>query len=380
MSTSDKELRCRNCGAPLEVSPETIAIVCSYCSYLNWIREDIKDEVLVVKPLRDKDILEKVRGFVSRQGLGDVFSPSNLSKSVTILAPFYFVDVSAEADYNGIVAVDIRRCVGSRNQKKCWTETHKVRVSGVYGPTKDVIPISGRRGADVLSIKALAYRYKKNKVDATSLAALELDKGIWKNILSIEIDRKTALDIAIDSHLDIVRKTIETTMRREAERRASARGTVVSSRIIWKRITPRNVKAVTSPPILLPMCILTYKYGDEVYRAVVCGWDGDVMVLERPMKKMDRILWGTAAALSSGVSGGLAASMLVAGSDVGIGVGILLILIGGYLSWYCVRKAIAPVKSSLIGSSIRELKKYSESPGLDEKVRKLIDSIRIAPM
>ncbi|MEM0490463.1 MAG: hypothetical protein QXH73_04515 [Ignisphaera sp.] len=380
MSTSEVEFRCRNCGGPLEVSPETIAIVCSYCGFLNWIREDLKEEVLVVKPLKDKDVLNRLRSFASRERLGEIFSPSNLSRTTVVLVPFYFVDVSAEAEYSGTVAVDIRKCRSVGNQTRCWVETHKVHVRGVYGPAKDVVPVPGRRGSNVLSIKALAYRYMMNRVDAVPLANAELDKSIWRSILSIEVDRKIGLDIAIDSHLDVLRKTVEDVMKKEAERKVSG-GSIIRSRIIWKKITPRNVKAVSSPAILLPMYILMYRYGGEVYRAVVCGWNGDVIVLERPMKKIDRIIWSIGASLSSGLCGGLAIPMIVAGDEIGLGIGLILIIAGGYASWYCMKKVVSPVKSSLIGVNLKELKKYSESSSANEvhKIMKFVDSMLSTP-
>lgn len=354
MSSGSDEYRCKYCNAPLDVSLETIAIVCSYCGSFNWVKEEYKDVVLVVKPMRDKDVLENIRVFASKKGLGEIFRPSNISKNIVVLIPFYFVDVSAEAKYSGKVNVYVEKCVSSRNQRKCWTEVVGVHVNGVYGPVKDVIPVLGRRGVGGISAKALAYRYVVDKVEAVPLSSSELDKNTLKNILSIEVEKKTALDIAIDAHLDRLRKTVENIIKNEAERKVS--GNVVNSRIVWKKITPVNVNAVSSQPTLLPMYVINYKNMGEIYRVIACGWNGNVIVLEKPMKKIDRILWGTTASLTSGFTGGLAAIISVL-ADV-VFAGAAIILIGGIASWYCLKKALAPVKSRLMGVNLKDISRY----------------------
>ncbi|MEM1526637.1 MAG: zinc ribbon domain-containing protein [Ignisphaera sp.] len=347
-----QSFRCSNCGAPLDVSPETIATVCSYCGYLNWVREDLKEEILVVKPLSEREALKNVGNFSSKKKLGAALKEINLSKLTLILVPFYFVDVSAEADYSAKVFVNVRKCRKERDQEKCWTETRSVFVKGVYGPYAGVVPVVGRRGSEVLSVKALARRYIASKVDASPIGVVQLDKSEWRSVLSIEVDKKTAMDIALDDHLDRLRDIVVEVIRREAENRVRMRGeSVVGSTIAWKRITPINVKASASKPILLPMYIAVYKYRDGVYRVVLCGWDGEVVVLEKPMGVVERVAWGSLAAVTSGVLGGLSGAMLTANPLAGLG----LLVVGGATSWYCIRKALSPVKTTVAGPSFKDM-------------------------
>lgn len=347
-----QNFRCSNCGAPLDVSPETIAAVCSYCGYLNWVREDLREEILVVKPLSEREVIKKVEDFGSRRRLGGALKEVNLSKLMLVLVPFYFVDVSAEADYSAKVVVHVRKCRRERNQERCWTETRSVFVKGVYGPYVGVVPVVGRRGSEVLSVKALAKRYPVNRVEAVPMGNIQLDKSVWRNILSIEVDKKTAMDIALDDHLDKLREIVVEVIKREAEGRIRMRGeAVVGSTILWKRITPVNVKASVSKPILLPMYMASYRYGDDVYRVVLCGWDGEVIVFEKPMGRMERIAWGSLASVASGVVGGVSGAMLKVNPIVSLG----LLIIGGFISWFCIRKALSPIKSTVIGPNFRDI-------------------------
>lgn len=50
--------KCERCGAPLEVSPETIIAVCPYCGYPNHISGNIKTEnIYIVPPSLDKNTI-----------------------------------------------------------------------------------------------------------------------------------------------------------------------------------------------------------------------------------------------------------------------------------------------------------------------------------
>lgn len=354
---SGEILRCSNCNAPLDVTPETIAIVCSYCGHLNWVKADQKDDILIVKPMDNKQIVSNITDFGVKRKLGNVFNQTNLSRLTIVIVPFYFVNISAEADYSGRVDVSVRRCRRERDQERCWIETHNVFVNGVFGPYNNTIPILGRRGSNVLSVRALAHRYLSNKVNAISLESSSLDKNIWGNILSIEIDKRMAMDIAMDIHLDGLRKIVENVIKREAENKVRSRGEiVVGSKIVWKRITPRNIAISSSKPTLLPMYIAVYRHGSELYRIILCGWDGEVIALERPMKTVDRIFWGSLAAIGSGIIGGIAGIAIAMNSLIGV----IPIIIGFIASWYCMKKAIAPVKTIIIGSSFASLARSEE--------------------
>jgi len=127
--------RCRNCGAPLDVSPETIVAICSYCGYANWIREDLKEDILIVESLKDNEILGKARDRIETdKDLRSIAKYISVLRPYLVCIPFYFVDVKAEADYSGTVNVRVRKCTGSGKKRRCWITTYTVHVDGHYGP------------------------------------------------------------------------------------------------------------------------------------------------------------------------------------------------------------------------------------------------------
>jgi hypothetical protein len=346
---SGEGFRCVNCGAPLEVSPDTIAVICSYCGYLNWVRADLKEEVLVIRPLDERELLKRLQGFASGKGLAGVFKEENIVNKAFIAIPYYFVDAVAEADYSGRVAVYVRKCRREKDREVCWTESRRISVKGIYGPYENRIPVVARRSTETVSIKALASKYMESKAEALPIERAGLGKDFWKGALSIEVDKEAAMDIALNIHLNKLREIVTNEIKREAERIAKRWGeTVVGSTILWKRITPKNVKVVASKPILLPMYIASYRYGNGFYRAILCGWDGDAIVLEKPMRASERALWIALATLSAGLLGGVGIATLSAY------IGFLLIILGFAASWYCMRKALAPVKAKIFGTSAIE--------------------------
>lgn len=61
--------RCERCGAPLEVSPETIIAVCPYCGYPNHISGNIKTENIYIVPSLDKERDSPILLEEGREGL-----------------------------------------------------------------------------------------------------------------------------------------------------------------------------------------------------------------------------------------------------------------------------------------------------------------------
>jgi hypothetical protein len=346
-------VRCSNCGAPLDITPETIATVCSYCGYLNWVRQDLKEDVLIVKPLDDKQLQEKIRNFAVSRRLGEVFKDINIVELTLTLVPFYFIDISAEADYSGRVLVYITKCRRTKQGERCWTETRMVHVDGVYGPYRNVIPMIARRGCDVFSAKSIAYKYLEDNPRAIPIASAELSKNVWRNILSIDLDKKSVIDIALDMHLDKLREIVVKVIKREAEGKVMMRGNgmVTGSTIIWKKITPINIKMSSSKPVLLPVYTAVYRYGGGLHRLIVCGWDGDIIAFERPMKTGERISWGLLGAIASGVLGGLAGFLYTINMFASAG----LFILGSIASFYCMRRALSPIKSSIVEPRYRKV-------------------------
>gem|GEM_PF-523498 len=355
--------KCRGCGAPLDVSPETIVAVCSYCGYPNWIREDLREDIFVVKGLDDRRIIEKAWERVRRdRDLRRIANMISFGKPYLIYLPYYFIHVEAEADYSGRVLVRVHRCSGSGKNRRCWTESHIVHVSGKYGPYKATYPILGRKGVKAFSAQALGLYYLRNPGKPEVLKEDTLGKSRFRRILIVEIDRGTAMDIALDEHLDTLREKVVERMKEEARARVMFRGTIVGTTILSKKITPKNIRIRASKIILIPMYIIPYNYRRGVYRLFLSGWDGETIVAEEPMNTLQRLLWGVAGTTLSGLLGGGGSLLLFTsfGEDPTLmGIGGLAIAIGGFISWYSIKMAIRPVRVEVVGERFRFIKEFT---------------------
>jgi len=362
--SSETIFRCRNCGAPLDVSPETIVAICNYCGYANWIKEDLKENILIVESLKDHEILGKVRNRIETdKDLRSIAKYISIGRPYIVYIPFYFVDVKAEADYSGVVNVRVRKCTGSGKERKCWTTTYIVHVDGSYGPFSASYPIICRRGVKAFSANALGAYYLRNPVKPKYISEINFEAKTARRILAVEIDRKTAMDIALDDHLDTLRDRVTKEIKREAESKVRWRGTVVGPTIIRKKITPKNIRIRSSSIIMLPLYIVPYSYRRGVYRLFLSGWDGETIVAEEPMKLSNRILWGSGGALIAGLLGGTAITLFKTMELAGIIIGGIALAIGGYSSWYSFKMATRPVRVEIVGEKFKAIKELGEKVG-----------------
>ncbi len=358
------EFRCRNCGSPLDVSPETIVAICSYCGYPNWIREDLKSEVLVVPALDESRILEKARERVSTdRDLKKIKDKITIGKPYLLYIPYYFADARSEADYWGRVRVRIRKCTGSGKDRRCETYTRIVTVSGHYGPFSQVLHIVARRGVGAFSIHALGLYYLEKRPETRKLEEVDLLKSKIRRILGVEIDRKTAADMALDEHLDSLRDRVTEEMISEAKRRAGIySGSVVGATILAKRITPKNIDIKMSQITLLPLYIIPYKYQSGTYRFFMSGWDGVSIIAEEPMNMLSRLSWGLTSAVLPGILGGAAAYLLSLGKDA-VYMGAFLGLLGMAASYYAFKMATRPVRVEVVEKRFQTVRGFLERTG-----------------
>ena len=357
--TGSYEFKCSNCGAPLEVSPETIVAICSFCGYPNWIREDLKGEIRIVKALDENSIMSHARRRVETdRDLRKIAGSISLGKPLLVYIPYYFADATAEADYWGRVRVTMRKCSGSGKNRRCYTSTHIVTVSGHYGPFRKEYSLIGRRAVKAFSAKALGEYYLAKKPNPIRLEEAKLKRSTTRRILNVEIDEKTALDIALDTHLDNLRDRVTEEIKERARREARLRysGSIIGTTIISKRIKPQNIDVKITPITLLPLYIIPYKYGNGVYRLFLSGWDGETIVAEEPMTLTQRIMYGTAGTLIAGGAGGLAGALIASGDSNMIAAGALLLLFGAAASYYTIRMATRPVRVEVVNERFKSLK------------------------
>ncbi len=359
-----EQFRCANCGAPLDVSPETIVAVCSYCGYPNWLREELKEELFIVNALPESKILAKARERAEHdRDLKKIVNNIEFGKPLQVYVPFYFADATAKADYAGRVQVFIEKCRKEGKETRCWTEYVIVNVSGIYGPLREVHSIVGRRGVRAFSIRVLGKHYIDTKPQPQPLSQVRLERKKTRRILSVEINKDEALRIALDNHLDLLRDKVTEKIKKDAETKArfmAGSGTITGSRILWKRIRPFDVDVKISPIILLPLYIVPYRYSGTTYRFFMSGWDGETIVAEEPMNMMTRIIWGAAASIIAGVTGGIAGITAMLGESGLIIIGGIIGVLGAGASYYAIRMATRPVRVEVVGERFKTLKEFGK--------------------
>ena len=338
--------RCRVCSAPLPITADTIAIGCPYCGALNIIKHDLIRSLYLVEPVSEEAVLSKLEERAKRGSSPGVFTRSNLAWLDKVLVPLYIVDVDASLNYDAVVKVYIRKCRRREKREECWTETKTVRVSGVYKPGPRSYPVIARRGVRVYSAKALAYAYLTRRPIAKPLSGSDRESRVWRNLLAVELDGKTAITLAIDEYLDDARDKAKSWIKREAEMKASAwGGSVVGSSIAWLRLTPVDVKSSVTDPIAVPLYYAVYRSNEGFYRVYLSGWDGEVILMEKPAGRLERGLWLVGGIIASGVIGAVASTLPVYWGSNGLIYSLLAIAIGAYTSYYTTRRAITPLKT-----------------------------------
>ena len=334
------DYKCSRCGANLDVSPDTIVVICRYCSQINWIRGDLRGEVYIVKARPENDALNRFRKLIRWARIRD---------NKLIYIPYYIVDVRCDVDYEGeldvSVRVEKRRSRDGESVVEYETRTVRVYVSGGIPNLGGSIPVVARKSVGGSLVRHLGREIVKSRVETVPFQEDILDRKISKAILGSEVSTSEAMDIAIDRHLDWVREYVRDRMREEAMDKASIHGTPISANVVWERITPLDVEADASPVTYIPVYLFTYGANGE-YKAYLNGWDLKPLLLEKPPSLLYRMGW-----IVSGIFGNVTLASIfnvILGNVDSIGViavsGIVLFALGGYISYYCIKKALRPVK------------------------------------
>jgi len=346
---SEGVFRCKYCGAPLEVSPETIVAICNYCGRENWIKGS--GRVLIVRPASENEALEKARRLVGESFRNTVKTP------LQVFIPYYVATAIADADYEAKTMVTVERCVskrkGNTTVRECYTRVIPVYVKGYLAGFGNRYSVPARKGVGGKTVEALGKYLLRSEIQLVELASFkfEREKASYRNILAVELDKSDVNELILDQHLDELRKRVIEEIRREARVKASIHGSPVSVSIVWKRITPLNIRIEVSDPILTPAYYVRYGEQGE-YKILLSGFDLRELVIEKPVSRIERALWGIAATMSSGLAGGIAARLLMSqtvhqGSFIALSLAIAIMAGGGYGAYYSIRKMFRPVGVSI---------------------------------
>lgn len=301
-------MKCSYCGAPLEVTPESVVVVCKYCGTPNFIAVN-PSEILAVPTLSSSEILRKAVERTRRDfNLGRRLSEINFASADLVYLPFYFIDVRLRAYYDATVVVTYTRTVYVRGQPQVRTETKVVRVSGSVKYT-DVVAVISRRAAWGLSVDKLVDHFFKTAPEPKPLSEVVASPSVSTSFLAGELTPERAKAKAVRA---VVPRLLAKVDSDASEKARAAVGVLTAATYVQDKAVDYVVERLEASPLTyLPMWVVPYLYKGSYYNYYVAGWDGAVVLAEEPSFPENKALVMTAIALIGGGLGGLLSTALM---------------------------------------------------------------------
>ncbi len=363
MSSGVLMFRCARCGAPLDVSPETIVAVCNSCGYVNWFVDTsrMSIEILPVERASLVGVFEKI---VSSDKDLSRLDSAKLREASIYYVPSYFAEVHAETRYSGEaeVTLSMEECEyyeeyneetgETEEREECETirDTVEVSVSGYFSSDYS-IDIIARRNVYSPAVSELMEHYRASGSQPKG-STIPLEKVDWSRVrgivLSGEISPSEAEVIARDLGCERLFREVEGRMKSEAEDKAlSIKGSEWSvESIVWreKKIPCKISNRALSPLTLIPYIRIVYEYEGSNYNIYAAGWDGHPLLVEKPVTRMERAKSYLVATGLAGVLGGLGGGLVATVGDL-TWAGLFLLLGGVGGNYYYVRRMLAEKKT-----------------------------------
>lgn len=289
--------RCERCGAPLDVSPETIVAICPYCGYPNHISGTLDPRDVWIVPSKTRsEILgafqERLRRDIDMRTIArdiDVFDVEGY------YAPYWVGVVPAKGYVEYYKWVTEKRGKQTVRRKKHYRESFDRKVT---------VPLSARRQVAEFGVKEAVKHFLSSKPEARRLA--ELGQEEWEKmkitVLNTELDKNEAEKIVREDACDHVRNSYL----------SKADG------IEFFNCNPGKPESLRL--ILLPLWTVYYKYKNAVYRVVYTGWDAKDVAATEPVTLLRRALY-----LAGAVAGSFIASAGFLSHSVNTIIGALVI-------------------------------------------------------
>ncbi|WP_297535587.1 hypothetical protein [Thermococcus sp.] len=308
--------RCERCGAPLEVSPETIVAVCPYCGYPNHISGNMTVENITLVPSLNKNAVAQAFW----RSVEHDFDLKRIKDSIEIVdvegyyTPYWVGNVHVEGDVDYTVREE--ECeTYTDSQGNTQTRCHTVERH-YHDYVDEVLRLIGsaRRQIQSFGVDDLVRHYSKTRPDEKPL--VELGEGEWERlkleILNTEIDENQAKLMMREDAIDVIRNRYSS----KADR---------IDRFDVRADEPENVRLV-----LLPMWTVYYKFENSIYHSVFAGWDGRRVASTEPMSTLRRAeyMGGVALGILIGAIGGAYGAAVSAYALSGIAIGLGSILSG----------------------------------------------------
>jgi hypothetical protein len=276
--TQETVVKCKRCGAPIEYTPDSIFVVCSYCGYTNWFVDESKVQIFVVpsKP-RDK-ILEAFWNRMKEDSdMGRIVQELEVVDTYGVYVPTFLSKVEVFSTWSGVEV----RTVSSGKR----TRIERIQKEGKFSD-RLLLSIPARRTAEEFGLDELI-----SKVSSLPPNYIKLEESNWSDIklqvLNTEISQSEAIDEIKDKAEDITRQKIRSS-NNLSEFNFYSCSTTITEVIL----------------LLVPLWVITYKYKNGIYNTAISGYDLVFLKTTEPVFFRQRILnlVGSLVAVLIGVS------------------------------------------------------------------------------
>jgi hypothetical protein len=301
-------VKCPNCGAALETSPDALVYVCAHCGWAGYDKGKIAFEG--VGPSREADVVKAVVAFLSRRVKGEVV----IREVVTMMLPFWAVGLRARTSYNGY-RTEVR---GSGKHREV-----------IYFPVRDVldetvlVPVYARAFESFFGLEEIKSRVVENFSLADSLDPVALVKLV--RILNVEISEEEAVDSA--------KSRVSEDHRGRVEALANE---------VFDCYT--DFEVLSKKLVFYPVTLIKYEHKGKVYRvcsdaSTSCEPGDRVLKAELPMAALTRLYYALtsdlavmALALASSPVNYVLASEWSKDNNLTILV-IVIVALSGFIGW-----------------------------------------------
>ncbi len=348
LSSGVMEYRCTRCSAPLEVTPETIIAVCSFCGTPNVVAgevppEELKD-IVIIPSLDENTIMQKaVERTRKDPDLSGLVNKIDFQRPMGVYVPFYFVNVKIRVDYRVKARVRYRVTEIVHGQRVAAAKSKVVEFEDSIVIDRRV-PVLARRNVSGYSIRALVQHYLEKPAPGKPLWEFEWKRSEAVKVLSAEFLRYKALGIVLDMVFEEAReKTLEDAKAKAREKAGVS--DIAGIDLIEGSFTYRIIDKSVSGLTLIPYWMVPYTYNNGVYRYFMSGWDGEVIVAEEPVTAKHRLMYLLASIGGPGILGSAGLILgLYSDSQSIRGFGGALFLAGLGIAWFSAKGIMGSVR------------------------------------
>lgn len=311
----ESEYVCSYCGAPLEVTPETIIAICSYCGKPKVISGIVSVEDVYIMPALDRFSIEKIfKETIERDfDLRRIKKEIEIHNSVGTYVPIWVskVHLKGKVSYYRYKSED-------KGRKKVYKVEVVDEVRNVpIVARRQIVPLGTNELLNLISNRELS---PKRLIDVS----VEEWREIKLEVLNTEYDKRSALERIQEDSLD--------RLREDFKRRSDG--------IDGFQV---EVVSLSDPKLLLvPIWRVYYSYKDSVYQIIYTGWNGELLIKTEPVTVIRRVAYILGSIALIFITG-LATVLLLSQKEVELSSLIFPLFLMG-MTYYTARKIIKGVR------------------------------------